>query len=259
MAAADGPHAFSGIASFYDALYGDKDYEAECDFIEHQFARYGTESIRDILDIGCGTGGHLLPLARRGYRVTGIDCSPEMLAAAEQKANQEGLAIDVQVSDVRELQLGRTFDAAISMFAVISYLTTADDLLTAFRAVREHLVPGGLFLFDVWFGPGVLTERPTERSKVVRRGNERIVRLAHPTLDLMAQVVAVDYTVLHLRDDLLISETDEQHRMRFFAPQEIRCLVEASGFRFLEIAPFMKPGETPTVRDWNVSIVAQKE
>lgn len=257
MAAASSPLAFSGIASFYDALYGDKDYDAECDFVEQLFAWHASQPIKEVLDVGCGTGGHLLPLARRGYRVTGVDCSPEMLAAAQQKAEADGLTVDFQVGDVRELRLERTFDAAISMFAVLSYLTSLDDLLAAFGAVRQHLEPGGLFLFDVWFGPGVLTERPTERSKVVQRGNERIIRLAHPELDLMAQVVAVDYKVLHLRGDHLLSETDEQHRMRFFAPQELHHLLQATGFNLLALSPFMQPDAPPTRHDWSVSVVAQ--
>jgi len=69
-------HVFDKLyAGTYDALYQDKDYEAECDFLQQVFARYAQAPIRAILDLGCGTGGHALPLARRGYALTGVDRS----------------------------------------------------------------------------------------------------------------------------------------------------------------------------------------
>jgi len=74
-------------ADQYDLLYSDKNYEAECDLIEEVFRRYAKSSVETILDLGCGTGGHAFPLARRGYRVTGVDRSAEMLAHAREKTS----------------------------------------------------------------------------------------------------------------------------------------------------------------------------
>jgi len=71
-------------ADQYDLLYHDKDYEAECDLLEEVFRRYGQEPIKSILDLGCGTGNHAILLARRGYRVTGVDLSADMLAHARE-------------------------------------------------------------------------------------------------------------------------------------------------------------------------------
>ena len=81
------PKAF-GIqyASFYDALYSEKDYEAECDLIEEIVHRYGDGGVNTILDLGCGTGGHTIPLSQRGYMVTGVDRSEPMLAQARLKS-----------------------------------------------------------------------------------------------------------------------------------------------------------------------------
>src|SRR5207248_11417549 len=63
-------------AEAYDTLYRDKDYSAECDAIEHVFRLYGIGPVRRVLDLGCGTGGHAVPLAERGYEVVGVDRSP---------------------------------------------------------------------------------------------------------------------------------------------------------------------------------------
>ena len=82
----------STYASTYDVLYKEKNYEAECDFLEELFRRYSGKDIKRLLDMGCGTGGHAIPLARRGYKVSGIDRSPEMVAIAKQKAGAQGLS-----------------------------------------------------------------------------------------------------------------------------------------------------------------------
>jgi predicted TPR repeat methyltransferase len=77
-------------ANQYDFLYSDKDYEGECDLLEEISRRYGDGSVCTILDLGCGTGIHAIRLARRGYEVTGVDRSAEMLAKAERKAAELG-------------------------------------------------------------------------------------------------------------------------------------------------------------------------
>ena len=249
-------------ACTYDALYQDKDYEAECDFLEHIFARHAQSPIHTILDLGCGTGGHALPLARRGYAMTGVDCSETMLSEARHKvqalASDFGLrTLDFLAGDIRTLDLGRTFDAVIAMFAVISYQTTNEDLAAAFRTARRHLKPGGLFVFDCWFGPAVLTDRPSDRYKIVEREGERVIRFASPTLDVLRHTVRVDYKVLRIKDDHVLDEVDESHSMRFLFAQEITHYLESSGFQPVKMYPFMKLDRGLTERDWNMTVIGR--
>src|SRR5205814_7072190 len=79
-------------ASAYDALHEDKDYERECDLFERTFDELAAGGVRRVLDLGCGTGGHAIPLARRGYDVVGVDRSEAMLARAADKAARGPLA-----------------------------------------------------------------------------------------------------------------------------------------------------------------------
>ena len=81
---------FSKYSEYYDLFYKDKDYEAECDFIEEVFKRYSSIPVKSILDIGCGTGGHAIPLTKRDHSVTGIDISTTMLEKAKQRAVAAG-------------------------------------------------------------------------------------------------------------------------------------------------------------------------
>jgi SAM-dependent methyltransferase len=250
---------FGAYANFYDSLYAGKDYPAECGFVEKIFQQHAGNPVRTILDMGCGTGGHVLQMARRGFDVTGVDRSRTMLSVARTKA--ASLKVDhvpvFREGDVRTLDLAMKFDAVMSMFAVISYMTANDDLLGAFRAARKHLDAGGLFIFDAWYGPAVLADRPTDRCKIVESDGERILRFVRPEIDPFRHVVNVHYKVLRIRDREVVEEIEEMHPMRFLFPQEIISYLGSAGFRVLRICPFMRISEKIGERDWNMAVVAE--
>jgi len=246
-----------GYTSAYDTLYQDKDYEAECDFLEQVFADYAQPSIHTILDLGCGTGEHALLLAERGYTVTGVDFSESMLLEARQKATAQWTDCDFIQDDICVLDLDRAYDAVIAMFAVVSYQTTNESLEDTFLTARQHLEPGGLFVFDCWYGPAVLAQRPTSQYKDVEHGTERVLRYASSILDISQHTVQVNYKVLRLKDDQVLEETDESHLMRFLFPQEIKHYLNENAFKLLRLCPFMEFDLTPTERDWNVTVIAR--
>ncbi|MCP5106376.1 MAG: class I SAM-dependent methyltransferase, partial [bacterium] len=151
----------------YDRFYLDKDYASECDLVEAVFEKFATKP-RTLLDLGCGTGSHALLLAERGYRVTGVDRSPHMLETAREKAGEKNLEINFIQHDISALtqehpDLDTPVDAVISMFAVIGYLTGNAQLAETFANIRRFLTPGGVFIFDCWYGPAVVSQRPETR------------------------------------------------------------------------------------------------
>ncbi len=121
-----------GYADQYDLLYGDKNYEAECNLLEQAFKKYGND-VKTILDIGCGTGNHSIPLAHRGYQVTGVDLSENMLAHAREKAKSSNAPSSLAFfqGDARAVNLNQKFDAVLMMFAVLGYQLTNEDVLAA--------------------------------------------------------------------------------------------------------------------------------
>ncbi len=250
---------FNHYAEYYDALYAEKDYAAECSFIEAIFTKYAAKPAQTILDLGCGTGGHVFQLARRGYTVCGVDQSADMLAIAQEKKSK--LASEKKITfkqgDIRSVELNEQFDAVVSMFAVMSYMVINDDLQMALKTAQRHLRPGGLFIFDAWHGPGILTDPPADRYKFAQKEKARIIRFAHPVVENVRQVVDVNYKLLTLDGEKLVSEVDEIHTMRFFFPQEIIFHLQSAGFEVLLLCPFMELERDLNKHDWNFCVVAK--
>ncbi|MDI3545095.1 MAG: hypothetical protein PWQ96_2396 [Clostridia bacterium] len=243
-------------ALVYDYLYQDKDYEKECDFLEAIFKKYQLHP-KSILDLGCGTGGHALILAKRGYQVTGVDRSSEMLAIAKEKAKNFGCKIDFYEKSIQELSINKKFEVVIAMFAVMSYQTNNNDLFLACKTAKQHLKQGGIFIFDAWNGLAVLTDPPTQRIKEVNNGDERIIRITNPNVNFLSHTVDINFKVLKLYKDKVIFETEETHKMRFLFPQEIKYFLEVAGFSDIQFCPFLKPEEPLTEKDWNMTVIAK--
>jgi SAM-dependent methyltransferase len=244
----------------YDALYEAKDYAGECEIVERAFRAYGDGPINDVLDLGCGTGGHAVPLARRGYIVHGIDLSAPMIAAAEaRKARASDVAdrLSFARGDARTVDAGRTFDAVIMMFAVLGYQTANEDVVATLANVRRHLEPGGLFVFDAWYGPAVLTAAPAVREITVPCDGGRVVRTGVGALDPRHHLSTVTFRVRRLAGEREVAAFDGTHRVRYFFPLEIEYFLAQAGLRLCHLSAFPTWDGALTNDTWNFFAVAQ--
>lgn len=250
---------FKDYAKYYDLLYRDKDYAKEASFVLGTLSGLGCAPAT-LLDLGSGTGRHAMAMARRGVSVTGVDRSEVMLSMAR-SAKAAGLPSGVaqpefHQGDVRNVRLGRTYDAVTALFHVMSYQITEDDALAAFATAREHLRPGGVFLFDFWYGPGVLTDPPTERNRVLEDEDVHVQRHAFPVLHVNDNIVDVNYTIAIRRkvsgEESTLRET---HRMRYWFLPELRYLLKNVGFTILATGAWMKDS-LPELDTWNVHVAA---
>lgn len=224
---------FADYAAYYNLLYRDKDYGAESEYITRLIGKFHLAA-QSILELGSGTGKHACLLADQGYRVHGIELSQEMLAQSQSLAIKKNFTDDrlsFTAGDIREIRLDKRFDAVIALFHVISYQTTNKDVMAAFETARHHLKPGGIFIFDVWYGPAVLTERPEVRIKRMADEKIEVTRMAEPVLHPNENIVDVNYNVL-VRDlaTQAVSELQETHKMRYFFKPEIDLWATLSGF-----------------------------
>jgi len=248
---------FGTYGEYYDIFYSDKDYEQECVFVEKVFEAYSPKPVKNILDIGCGTGGHSILLACRGYRVTGIDASSVMIKRARKKAREFGTDLKFHHRDIRNFDLKTKYDASISMFAVIDYLTETDDILTAMKNIRRHLKPDSLFVFDFWNGLAVLRVLPSVRVKVVESDGRRIIRTVHPEMDALNHICKSHYHVLVTQNDTILDEFKETHEVRYFFPQELAHYLDDAGFELLKFCPFLRLDGKVDENEWNITAIAR--
>lgn len=249
----------SSYAAAYDALYRGKDYAGECDLLLDVLREANGRGLRRILDLGCGTGSHALILAQRGLEVIGVDRSAEMTEIARQRAAPlpPGRRPEFVTADIRDLRLDETFDAVLMMFAVLGYQRTNAEVLAALHTARAHLDEGGLFAFDVWYGPAVLNERPSERVKVAESASRKIIRVASGSLDARNHLCAVDYRLWTLDGGRLVDEVAESHLVRYFFPLELELFLDVAGFSLLRLEAFPDRAGDPDESTWNVLALAR--
>lgn len=250
---------FGKYSSYYNLLYKDKDYAGEADYV-HDLIRKYHPGAKSILDLGCGTGRHDLLFAEKGYSVTGVDQSEEMLAVA----NSHPSTLNPQLStlrfaqgDVRNIRLNETFDVVISLFHVMSYQTTNEDLSAAFETVKLHLKKGGIFIFDCWYGPAVLTDKPAVRVKRLEDEGIFVTRIAEPVMHPNENIVDVNYHVF-IRDKASdrVDEIKENHRMRYLFKPEIERMLKVEGLELIRCEEWMT-GKEPGFDSWGVCFVVR--
>ena len=249
--------AFAYSNKYYDMIYAGKDYEAECNFLENIWQRYSKHKTKSVLDAGCGTGGHSFPLSKRGYNLTGVDSSKRMITIAKEKAEKNGVRIDFDVMDLCNLQINKKFDTGICMFNVIGYLSNNKNLLGALSNMASHLKSDSLITFDFWYGPAVLTTLPSSRMKTFTDRDVRVIRFVEPHLDILHHLCEVNYHIIVTKKNLIVEEGNERHVIRFYFPEEIKHLLDESGFQLIKLCPFLDMNSEPNERTWNVTAIAR--
>ena len=140
--------AYEALAESYDRLTNDVDYEATVDFYMQILAREGLKP-RTCVDLACGTGSVTAILAQRGYRVTGVDMSEEMLTVAAMKTQDLEPRPMFSCQYLQELRLPRAVDMAVCALDSLDYILDPEDCKEAIRRAYKALNPGGIFIFDV--------------------------------------------------------------------------------------------------------------
>lgn len=238
---------FGDYARYYDLLYRDKDYLREAQFVHQLLQRHGVKP-RSILELGCGTGAHAQLLATDGYHVHGVDVSDTMLQQARDRqarlSPEAAARLSFSLGNIQEIRLDRAFDAVISLFHVVSYQTTNEALKATFATANAHLKSGGIFIFDVWYGPAVLRNSPTVRVKRLEDQDTLITRIAEPEMFPNRNEVEVNYQVfIKDKNSGTVAELNETHQMRYLFMPEIEQLLEDSQMELVDCREWMSDRE----------------
>ena len=222
---------FYSDARLYDRLFPGGEPAAE--FYRAQASQQGGS----VLELGSGTGRKLIPIASDGHPCTGLELSPDMLAEAQRKAAESAESAKWIQGDMRDFDLGRTFDLVIIAANSLLHLHEASDLVSCFRSVRAHLAPGARLVLDV-FNPNV---GMLASADGVRR-TEDALSFVHPdygdvtvdvaaTYDSAAQVTRGTWYFSSEREpDFLVAPLE----LRSIFPQELPLLLRLGGLRLVE-------------------------
>jgi len=243
---------FQAYSRYYDLLYSDKNYYAESEYVVNLLRKYAVPG-SDILEFGCGTGKHGRILAARGFRVTGIEQSANMVEKACSSDKFKCIH-----GDIRTIDLSYQFDAVVSLFHVISYQVLNEDIMAVFSRAAQHLGLGGLFVFDVWYSPAVLSQRPTVRIKRMSDEFVNVTRIAEPVVHSNVNRVDVNFMIIvQDKHTEFIEQFRETHSMRHFSLPEIDLLADANGFERIGAEEFLS-GKEPGEDTWGVCVVLRK-
>lgn len=250
---------FNAYSNYYDNFYQDKDYRGETEFILASIRKYSHLKGKSILSLGCGTGTYEILLNKKGYNIVGVDFSEKMLKIARKKASQNKVKIDFLKGDVRDFVAHKKFDNVLAMFNIVGYQNTNNDLENFIKTAGKHLKKGGLFMFDGWYQPAILKDRPENRRKTVKLNDGRQVeRITTQDLDIEKSLLRINFRLQESGQGKKILEIKENHPMRFFTLNEISYFLTKNGFNLRLSCRFKYLKESVSENYWDMFIVAEK-
>jgi SAM-dependent methyltransferase len=222
---------FNQSAAYYDAIYcaSGKDYAGEVQRLQEIIQSHKRTSGNTLLDVACGTGGHLAYLAH-SYQVEGLDADDTMLQVAKHKFPDTTF----HCSDMVDFALDRSYDIITCLFSSIGYVKTLPRLQQAIGTIAHHLVPGGLLIIEPWFQPGSM-QAGRVFGAYVEQPDCKVARMS-------LTEIAGDLSILHFHyligTSAGIAHVTERHELGLFSheaylaafgAQELRVTYDAEG------------------------------
>lgn len=213
---------FTKSAGFYDAIYAFKDYAREADRIDHLIREHRLSRGTRLLDVGCGTGGHITHL-KKIYAVEGLDLDPGMLAAARERHPE----VIFHAGDMLTFDLERRFDAVVCLFSSIGYVRTRPRLIQAVSNMARHLAPGGVLIVEPWITPEAFTPGGVH-ALFVDRPDLKIARMNVSAVEEKVSILDFHYLVGRPAG---IESFTERHELGLFAHEDYLAAFEAAGLK----------------------------
>ncbi|MEO3976592.1 class I SAM-dependent methyltransferase [Streptomyces sp. CAU 1734] len=213
-------------AELYDLLYQDrKDYAAESARV-HAMIRKHKPDATSLLDVGCGTGIHLSSFAGIFGDVAGVELSETMLERAARRLP----GIPLHLGDMRTFDLGRRFDAVVSLFSAVGYVSTAEDLTSAIVAMSRHLADDGVLVIEPWYFPDTFIPGYVS-THALKDGDQGrgIARVGHSTLEGNRTRIEIHYLLCDTEKG--IEHHTDVDRLTLFSRAEYAEAFRAGGLR----------------------------
>lgn len=218
----------------------------ELDFIEFAFRTHATHPVKEVLDVACGDGRHVVGLAQRGYKCTGQDYTPERVQIAKAKAEREGAPVKLLQGDATRLKYENEFDAVLALY-ILFLLPDDDDVMKCLRQIYRALKPGGILICNI--GNPFYEGKDWFSLNVVHRGyliqKIRVQGMRYTCVNLVQ-----DFDPLHgvawWQEISVIEDADGMHifrdreRLRLFTYWDILNYLQVAGFKEIKCYPDWK-------------------
>jgi len=235
---------FRHTARVYDLLYQatGRDYAAEATTL-HELIQQRSPRAASLLDVACGTGGHLVHL-RQWYEVVGVDLDPGMLDEARRRLP----GVPLVEADMRRFSLDRTFDSVTCLFSSIGYMGSEQDLDRAVATMVSHLAPGGVFVMDGWIRPDAWADDEPIHLLSASDENVTVARMSRSRCEGNRTFLDMHYLIGSRHG---LSHEFEIHDMTLFEPAQYEAALHRAGLISVETLPSPSPG-----RDRYVGVTA---
>lgn len=244
-------NSYTCLAQCYDLLTADVGYPKWADYVQWHFHRQGAP-VKTVAELACGTGSLTRLLAERGYQMTALDLSPDMLSIAAQKC--EGLPVQFVCQDMSRLILPEPVDAAVCCLDSINYLTKPAAVQRTFRRVYQALKPGGLFLFDAKT-PAALE---SAGGQTYLDENEEVFCVWRGEYYPKRRICAYGIDLFRQREDGAWDRGWEYHEEYAYTPGELEEWLGNAGFRDVRRFGDLKK-KAPRGDEYRIFFAARKE
>lgn len=224
-------NTYGNFAHIYDGFGSEEFCLTLTTHIVERLEKHNIPANTDILDVACGTGVVTVELARKGYSVTGVDLSADMLSHARDRAREHGVSIKLVRDDMRTFKLPQKFPCVISTHDVLDHLFEDEELDQAFARIAATLLPDGLFMFDMNCWDGI---RHLDGRTIFVESSER-----SGAYHLIAEEGTLETNIVgFLRvEDNLYERFSETLFQRCYSNEEIEKRLTEFGLELLERVP----------------------
>ena len=249
-------HTFQKFYSkYYDLVYQKKNYKFECKRIE-SFLRY-KESVKHILEIGCGTCSHSILLSKKGYNIMGIDNSNEMIKVARDKIKKKKIKnITLYNQDAEKLNTitKRKFDALLLLFNVIGYIKDLDLFLFN---IKKNLKTNSLLIFDFWHEAGIKYAGPKKTKKKFSSKGLELQRNSLGKEVVQKNAIKIDIETSIFKSGKFVNKFSEVHYVKYFNLNILKKIIEKNNFELIKFEDFNEENLSPKINSWNAYCVAR--
>ena len=223
------------FAKYYDYLvHGCREAfatEEDLTFLQAVFAGKG---IQDVLDAGCGAGRYLVMLAGAGYRMTGVDISPDMLAHCADRLRQRGLTANLIEGDLLALDEIERYDVILCMNSVLCYFLETEAMLSVLTALRRALRPGGVLVLEIWNILANAASFGTTSTDEVHGDGLHIINRMTSRYDAFRSIYYAQLA-LQVTEKGQVSTFSHEEVLRVMTAGEVIAYLQATGYREISV------------------------